>query len=520
MIWHTLQSHAAFSRKPAEVHLYTLIVFLSSAGALTLEIVAGRMIAPYVGMSLYTWTAIIAVVLAGLSAGHWIGGFLANRAREDERARLFIAVALGAAAVSTLLSLPLLRLIADPIMAPGSEPVRAVLLLSTALFFLPSLFVGIISPLATKLALDANPDNSGHVLGRMFAAGALGSILGTLASGYLFISWIGTAGTVIAVAGLYAVLLLALVPSLRQRTAPLVVLIVPGLLAGTWVLRADAYVSPCDRESDYFCIRIDDFEPMSGRESRLMVLDHLVHSINDRNDPTVLYSPYVHFVDEVVRRLYPETGPASAFFVGGGGYTLPRAWAAAYPEARLTVAELDPAVTEVARDDLWFDAAPANMTIRHIDARVALHQTATDERYDVIFGDAFHDIAVPAHLVTHEFNELIASRLTENGIYALNLVDGARRPLFLQAMVRTLKKTFASVEVWLTSDVSLEDDRVTFILLAASRPSPLSKLTAQHGLERTWVRWPTDDLARRIEAADLPVLSDEFAPVERLLFPG
>ena len=53
---------------------YGAAVFFSSAGGLVLEIVAGRLLAPYVGMSLYTWTAVIAVVLAGFSIGHWIGG--------------------------------------------------------------------------------------------------------------------------------------------------------------------------------------------------------------------------------------------------------------------------------------------------------------------------------------------------------------------------------------------------------------------------------------------------------------
>ncbi len=45
-----------------------------SAASLVVEIVAGRMLAPYVGMSLYTWTSVIAVVLAGFSVGHWLGG--------------------------------------------------------------------------------------------------------------------------------------------------------------------------------------------------------------------------------------------------------------------------------------------------------------------------------------------------------------------------------------------------------------------------------------------------------------
>jgi len=56
-------------------------LLVSSACAMALEIVAGRLLAPYVGMSLYTWTAIIAVVLGGLSLGHWLGGALVDRAR-------------------------------------------------------------------------------------------------------------------------------------------------------------------------------------------------------------------------------------------------------------------------------------------------------------------------------------------------------------------------------------------------------------------------------------------------------
>ena len=66
---------------------YGLALFVSSAGGLIIEIVAGRLLAPYVGMSLYTWTAIIAVVLAGLSVGHWIGGALAPAASRFRHGR-------------------------------------------------------------------------------------------------------------------------------------------------------------------------------------------------------------------------------------------------------------------------------------------------------------------------------------------------------------------------------------------------------------------------------------------------
>jgi len=56
-----------------------VVVFIASFCTLVIELVAGRIMAPYVGVSLYTWTSIIGVVLAGISIGAWFGGILADR---------------------------------------------------------------------------------------------------------------------------------------------------------------------------------------------------------------------------------------------------------------------------------------------------------------------------------------------------------------------------------------------------------------------------------------------------------
>ena len=55
-----------------------LIAFISSFCTLVLELIAGRIMAPYIGVSLYTWTSVIGVVLAGMSAGNFFGGALAS----------------------------------------------------------------------------------------------------------------------------------------------------------------------------------------------------------------------------------------------------------------------------------------------------------------------------------------------------------------------------------------------------------------------------------------------------------
>lgn len=497
---------------------FTAAVFLTAAGALVLEIVAARLIAPYVGMSLYTWTAIIAVVLAGLSVGHWLGGRMAGPAIDRAEGVRRTALALAAAAVSTLASLPLLRLVSGPLIASGLGAVGAVVLLTSLLFFLPSLFVGIVSPLVTKLAIDDRPDEAGRVLGRMFAAGAAGSILGTLAAGYLFISWVGATGTVLAVTGLYALLAAGFgIWARRGVVAVLGVLVMPGMGLAAWGSVIEAFRSPCNVESDYFCIRFDDFSPMSGRPSRLMVLDHLVHSINDRSDPTLLYSPYVHFVDEVADLRLGGRPDTKAYFIGGGGYTLPRAWTRIHPDMQMTVVELDPAVTRAAVDQMWLDAGLPNLRILHQDARKALRAMHPAERFDIVFGDAFHDIAVPAHLVTREFHRELAARIATGGFYAVNVVDLGADPRFLFALVRTLRLDFAAVEVWKTVDEMEDGGRVTFIVLAGETPTRLSRLESVRGLARSWVRWPAEDLDRRLTTANPPVLSDDFAPVDRLL---
>jgi len=500
------------------------VLFLSSAGGLVVEIVAGRLIAPYVGMSLYTWTAIIAVVLAGLSIGHWIGGRLAGPETDRARGMRRLAAALALAGAASLLALVLLNDLAVGLLATGLGQVTIVVLLATALFLLPSLFVGMVAPIVTKLAVDEAPERTGAVLGQMYAIGTVGSIAGTLSAGYFFISWVGSGGTLIAVTLLYAALALACA-LLAGRKAALVACValaaVSVPLAGTGFARG-AFTSRCTVESNYFCIVIDDFAPYSGRPSKLMVLDNLVHSINDRSDPSLLYSPYIHFVDEYARRRFPldaEGTDFSAFFIGGGGYSLPRSWAATVPGARLVVAEIDPAVTEAARAHLWLDPSAPGLEIHHRDARALLQSLPRTPQFDVIFGDAFHDISVPTHLVSREFHAEVAARLRAGGFYVVNVVDGARNPRFLAALVHTLALDFADVSIWReageTGGIS-PDGRITYEVVAASAGAPVATLRSAFGIRRIWQRIPLGDLMD--PGGEPPViLTDDFAPVDRLL---
>ncbi len=489
-------------------------LFATSALGLVLEIVAARLIAPYVGMSIYTWTAIIATVLAGMSAGHWIGGRLAER--PDRQGLAIIAVML-ALATANVLAIPMLLRWAAPVLL-GTETgiVVAVVSLSAVLFFVPSLLIAGVTPILTRIAIDAEPGRRGIVIGRMFALGAGGAILGTLAAGFVFISWIGSHGTLVSVAAALGIMTAGFALWARQARMAQVALVLVIAAASFAAFRADGLLaSACDTESRYYCIRIVDFSAETDRESRLMVLDHMGHGINDRDDPTRLHSSYVELTDRMTGMRFPGRTDLVTYFIGGGAYTLPRAWAVTYPDGIHTVAEVDPMVTALARERMWLEPSPA-IRIAHADARVEL-RSIEHASLDVVIGDAFHDISVPQHLVTLEFAREIRAKLKPGGTYVMTVIDGAREPKFMLAMLKTLHEVFPVVEIWVDADQMGGGGRLTYLLSAAETPVPAPVISSRQNEGRRWQRVNPGAVAGSLSPADVPVLTDDLAPVDRLI---
>ncbi len=499
--------------------LFLTIVALTAGCGLVVEIVAGRMIAPFLGMSLYTWTAIIAVVLAGFSIGHWVGGRIADW--PAERARRMVAMCLLLAGVSAAFSLVLIRVLSGPVIALELAAVPTIIIITGALFFLPSFFAGIPSPVLTKLAIEGSRHAMGRVLGAFYAAGAIGSIAGTLAAGFIFISWLGTIRTILLVTAIYVSLglILLFLPARRagkpfrvsSAALPMAVTVILGAMTFAAGHKVLAFVPACDTESDYYCIRIADLSQETGEPAKVMVLDHLGHGINLAERPGILVTPYVEAQHLLAQIHNAGRAQFRAFFIGGGAYTLPRAWLATRPDARVTVAEIDPAVTRVARASFWLPRDD-RLKIHHGDARKVLN--SGNSQYDVIIGDAFHDIAVPQHLITTEFFGLVRKRLAPGGIYLMNVVDSDKRPRLTLSVVSTLRASFSTVEVWRSNQTG---ERATFVIAAMSKPTPLARLASrvEPGLE--WRRIEAAAISKLTSLLNPLILSDDFAPVDRLI---
>lgn len=482
-----------------------LIVFISSACIMILELVAGRIIAPSVGVSLYTWTSVIGVILAGISLGNYLGGRLADRwASLRLLGTMFLLAGLTSLGVLGLDQLNLTDKVKWPI-------VLEILFLITTLFFIPSTVLGTISPIVVKLAMH-DLDKAGSTVGKIYAFGSAGSIVGTFLTGFWLISQFGTYTIVLGVA--VVLLALGLIFLLGHRPGWLV-LALPALLGGAILLDQLGWTeSPCLRETNYFCIKVHE-EEHNGHPVRVLILDRLVHSYSSLDDPTRLVYGYEQVYAELTGwyRTVHQTDP-DALFIGGGGYTFPRYMEAVYPDSDIEVIEIDPGVTQIAYDYLGLSRETRIVSYNE-DARTFLHQTPT-RQYDLIMGDAFNDFSVPYHLTTKEFNDRVRAWLKPDGLYMVNIIDGSYGR-FVRAYTHTLRQTFKHVYLSPTIAGWRESPRSTFILVATDTPLDLQAFPADSLFIKNLL---TETEVNALLAQDrLVMLTDRYAPVEQMLAP-
>ena len=167
------------------------IVFSASFCVMVIELVAARILAPAIGVSLYTWTSIIGVILAGIALGNYVGGKIADKYASPT----LLATVIFAGTLATLAILPLAKSVTTIQWFSSLHLMLNSTLNVLCIFFLPALILSMISPLVIKLSL-ADLGQTGGVVGTIYACSTAGSILGTFMTGFFFILWFGTRTTV------------------------------------------------------------------------------------------------------------------------------------------------------------------------------------------------------------------------------------------------------------------------------------------------------------------------------------
>jgi spermidine synthase len=469
------------------------LVFFTSAGVLVIEILAARLLAPYLGVSLEVFTGIIGVILAGISVGAWLGGRAADRG-DPRRLPGPLLVVGGIAALAS-------PLIIDSVGPSLSTDAVSIVFAATIGFFVPAALLSAVAPVIVKIQLNSLAV-TGRVVGSYSAIGTAGAILGTFATGFVLIAAFPTRPIVVVLGVVLAGIGLAIWTT-RARWAVASVAIVAALSLSLFV-----FSGPCQYETAYHCaiVEVDLFND-SGRT---LLLDRVRNSYVDLELPTYLEFRYIRLMVDIIETESPP-GALNVVSIGGGGFTLPGYIEHTRPNGQNTVLEIDPKLVEIGREEL---ALTEEIEVVVDDARISLRRLA-DDHANVVIGDAYSGASVPWHLTTIEFTEQIERVLSPGGTYTINVIDYGNLD-FIRAESATLREVFPYVALFAPPDYLAGVAGGNFVLVASAEPIDIAaienRIAARGGTE---LGIDGDELTEFIAGA--PILTDDFAPVDQML---
>lgn len=431
-----------------------MIVSVSGASILSVEILGTRVLAPFYGSSIFLWSALITVTLAALSAGYALGGRIADR-----RATMS---GLGVILASGGILLTLVPLIKGPVISL-LEPLglRATVLIATTIMFFPSLMVlGMVSPYSVKLR-TSSLDEVGRAAGNLYAVSTLASVAGALLTGFILIPEVGVSRLMIIIGILLFVssgfAFLSGRRGLKEKVSVLVILL--ALTAVSLLVMPGGPRATGD--ADFLAHRHSPYAEVSVlkyRQARFLLIDGAIHTFTDDESNRNLFQ-YVNVMG-IPRMMFWKSGRMLLIGLGGG------AIARHYSEYGWEVdgVEIDPVVAEFAGS--YFGLEEKDADIHVTDGRRFLRETS--ESYDIIIIDAFGNGSIPFHIITREAVELASSRLAPEGILAVNTLSVGWRSRIVRSMAATLEAVFPEVVALPIAEPPNTIGNV--VLLASNRP--------------------------------------------------
>ena len=482
-----------------------LTVFVCGALVMTYEIIGSRLLSPYLGASTYVWTSLIGVILGALSLGYWLGGKIADKKPDLKILASVIFFAGGLVSATILLKDVILSFIAQMPFGLEIKSIAAALLL----FAPASVLLGFVTPYAVRLKMSALED-SGKTVGRLYALSTVGSILGTFLAGFVLIPFVGSERTLYLI-GATLIGLSILIAPFALSTANIAVLVVFafGLAANEfkiYYLRQTADLHDIDTEYS----RVQVFRtvaPKTGKPLQALAVDPFFIQSGmflDSDELAFDYTKYYH----LLRHFKPDF--KRTLMIGGAGYSFPKDYLARYPNAEIEVAEIDPQMTEIAKEFFRLKENP-RLKIIHEDGRVYLNQAASN-RYDAVLIDAFGSLStIPFQLTTVEAVRHLSRVTTDDGVIIFNVIAALKGESnrFLQAELTTYRQVFPRVYLF---KVHTEEaaDRLQNLIIVACKEKNIASLTSGDAEIADFLNHLSDENIN----SDLAVLTDDLAPVE------
>ncbi len=465
------------------------------------EIVGSRVIAPYFGTSIYVWTSLIGVILGSLSAGYWLGGRLADK---DPGYKALSRIILAAAIfiiLATMLKGPVLAYLSEAF----TDMIMRTLLAAIILFAPASLFLGMVSPYAVRLKLKTI-SSSGKTVGNLYAISTVGSILGTFLAGFVLIPFIGTTIILYIIAGTLVAVALSLgFKYLSKGDLAMVILVL--MVSGYDIYALNSSEKQIiEADTQYNHVQIFEMEYwISGAPIKVMKVNDEYSSAMFPDNDSLVYE-YAWFY-QLAEHFKPGFG--KTLLIGGAAYSYPKYYLGKYPAAYIDVVEIDPGLTELAREHFRLQDNP-RLRIFHEDGRTFLNNSP--EKYDVILGDAFKSLmSIPFQLTTREAARRKYDMLEQDGIVIVNIIASMEGPAseFLHAEYVTYREVFPQVYIFACHDPE-DPGLLQSISLIALKSAETPLFSSTDPLLSSL-------LDHRIEleiSPDAMILTDDYAPVE------
>lgn len=478
-----------------------LLVFVTGFIVMTFELAGVRIMGPFLGTSVFVWSSLIGIVMGSLSVGYWLGGLISMKYSSYKP----LAWALFMAAVFVFFT----AFGGEKVLGRLSQVIRDFRWLSLAssiiLFGPANLFLGMVLPVAARLKIS-RVNTSGTSVGNLYALSTAGSIAGTFIPGFLLIPAAGFEAMMFFCSfSLFTFALLVWISNKSYILFSAASLLFAGAIVLFWgrFMRQKDYV---DADTLYNRVLIYDTEDKeSGREVRILKVNNETSS--------AMYLDGDGLVFEVLKyyRLAGHFNPGfrCSLMIGGSGYAFPKDYLKRFPEATLDVVEIDPALTGYAKEYFGLKENPA-LRIYHEDGRTFINKTKNT--YDVIFLDAYKSLlTIPYQLTTLEAVEKMHEMLSDNGVLFANIIStlNSKDNHFLRAALVTYKMVFSDVYLFAVKD-PLDTLLLQNYMLVALKNGKDVKLDSFDPEYDQYLK----NIVRKKIPQDLPVLTDDYAPVD------
>ena len=428
-------------------YIMKITVFLCGALGMVLELVAARILSPYVGSSNLIWTTIIGIMLTSMSIGYWLGGKIADKRPDINLLSFFILIGAFFTSIIPILEIALVK----PLSEVMNELVVIAIICSTIVFGIPSFILAMVSPFAVKLE-DKNHEEIGKTSGKISSLSTIGSIVGTFVAGFLLIPNLGVRTLILIITITLFILSFIMFNKKNVKYSIAMVLCLIALIGlnyyGKVLFEKNNPDIIQDVDSQYSRIWIKNISVGDINYKTMEVDTGLESYINkDTNEMGAKYLYYYDLFD------YYNKDAKSTLMIGGAAYTYPTYYLNKYQEKTIDVAEIDEKMTELAIDEFDLDIENPRLKIYTQDGRSFLNNT--ENKYDTILIDAFKGLNAPFELTTYEALVKAKNALNDNGMVITNIISSleGEDEDFIKYEYSTYKKVFEDVKLFKVRDL-------------------------------------------------------------------